>query len=88
MNTFFLGVPEWREIADFGTFSDLNPLLDGFKTSYLVRSGQDTSPDGVEGLLYGHGSQITVISLREVPKNTHLSSSGPLEALFRASNIF
>ena len=29
MNTFFLGVPEWREIADFGTFSDLNHLLEG-----------------------------------------------------------
>ena len=64
--TFDLGSKK-RQNGHFGTFSDLNPLLDGFKTSDLVRSGQDTSPDGVEGLLYGHGSQITVFSLREVP---------------------
>ena len=57
-------------MVTFGTFSDLNHPLDGFKTSDLVQSGQDTSPDGVEGLIYAHGSQITVISLREVPKNT------------------
>ena len=76
------------KMVTFGTFSDLNHPLDGFKTSDLVQSGQDTSLDGVEGLIYAHGSQITVISLREVPKNTHLSSFWPLEALFRASIIF
>ena len=42
MNTFFLGVPEWREIADFGTFSDLNHLLEGVERSELVLGGLDT----------------------------------------------
>ena len=36
MNTFFLGVPEWREIADFGTFPDLNHLLEGVERSESV----------------------------------------------------
>jgi hypothetical protein len=43
MNTFFLGVPEWREIADSGTFSDLNHLLEGVERSELVLGGLDTS---------------------------------------------
>ena len=50
MNTFFLGVPEWREIADFGTFSDLNHLLEGVERSELVLGGLDTSPEVVGGL--------------------------------------
>ena len=29
----FLGGPEWREIADFGTFPDLNHLLEGVERS-------------------------------------------------------
>ena len=88
MNMLLIWAQKRAKNAHFGTFSDLNHPLDGFKTSDLVQSGQDTSPDGVEGLIYGHGPQITVISLWEVPKNTHLSSSGPLEALFRTSSIF
>ena len=49
MNTFFLGVPEWREIADFGTFPDLNHLLEGVERSELVLGGLDTSPEVVRG---------------------------------------
>ena len=55
MNTFFLGVPEWREIADFGTFSDLNHLLEGVERSALVPGGRDTSPDVVGGSYLGLG---------------------------------
>ena len=86
--TLLIWAQKRAKMGTFGTFSDLSQPLDGFKTSDLVRCGQDTSPDGVQGLIHGHGSQITAISLRGVPKNTHLSSSGPLEALFRASAIF
>ena len=43
------------EMVTLGAFSDLNHLLNGCKTSNLVRSGQDTFPDGVEGLIYDHG---------------------------------
>jgi hypothetical protein len=50
MNTFFLGVPEWRGIADFGTFPDLNHLLEGVERSELVMGGLDTSPEVVGGL--------------------------------------
>ena len=52
MNTFFLGVPEWREIADFGTFPDLNHLLEGVERSELVLGGLDTSPEVVGGLYW------------------------------------
>ena len=50
--------PQRAKMVTFDTFSDLNHPLDGFRTSDLVRSGQDTFPDGVEGLIYGHGSYI------------------------------
>ena len=50
MNTFFLGVPEWREIAVFGTFPDLNHLLEGVERSGSVLGGLDTSPEVVGGL--------------------------------------
>ena len=49
-DTFFLGVSEWREIADFGTFPDLNHLLEGVERSELVLDGRDTSPEVVGGL--------------------------------------
>ena len=52
MNTFFLGVPEWREIADSGTFSDLNHLLEGVERSELVLGGSDTSSEVVGGLYW------------------------------------
>ena len=60
MNTFFLGVPEWREIADFGTFPDLNHgtfsdlshLLEGVERSELVLGGLDTSSEVVGGLYW------------------------------------
>ena len=52
MNTFFLGVPEWGEIADFGTFPDLNHLLEGVERSELVLGGSDTSPEVVGGLYW------------------------------------
>ena len=50
MNMFFLGVPEWREIADFGTFPDLNHLLEGVERSESVLGGLETSPEVVGGL--------------------------------------
>ena len=68
MNTLLIWAQKRAKMVTFGTLSDLNRPLDGLKTSDLVRSGQDTSPDGVEGLIYGHGSQITVISLWESRK--------------------
>ena len=55
MNTFFMGVPEWREIADFGTFLDLNHLLEGVERSELVLGGLDTFPEVVVGLYWGLG---------------------------------
>ena len=36
--------------ADFGTFSDLNHLLEGVERSELVLGGLDTSPEVVGGL--------------------------------------
>ena len=51
MNTFFLGVPEWRGKADSGTFLDLNQFLGGVERSELVPGGLDTSPE-VGGGLY------------------------------------
>ena len=51
-DTIFLGVPEWRRKADFGTFSDLNHLLEGFERSELVLGGLDTSPEVVGGLYW------------------------------------
>ena len=49
MKTFFMGVPEWRGIADFGTFPDLNHLLEGVERSELVLGGRDASPEVVGG---------------------------------------
>ena len=49
-DTFFFGVPEWRGKADFGTFSDLNHLLEEVERSELVLGGLDTSPEVVGGL--------------------------------------
>ena len=72
-----------RQNGHFGTFSDFTHLLDRFKTSGLVRGGQGTSPDGVEGLIYAHGSQITLIAQRGVPKN----SFGLIWAILRTSII-
>ena len=76
------------KMVTFGTFSDLNHPLDGFKTSDLVQSGQDTSPDVVEGSRGAQKQYITVISRLRCPENTISGAFGPLEALFRASAIF
>ena len=46
-DAFFLGVPEWREIADFGTVPDLNHLLEGVERSELVLGGREISPEVV-----------------------------------------
>ena len=54
-------------MASGGTFSGLNHLLGGVKTSYLVQSGQDTSPDVVEGSRGAQKQYITVISLSGCP---------------------
>ena len=66
--------------ASGGTFSGLSHLVGGVKTSYLVQSGQDTSPDVVKGL-EGPRSHISrQYHVRDVPKNTISGSFGPLEA--------
>ena len=66
--------------ASGGTFSGLSHLLGGVKTSYLVQSGQDTSPDVVKGL-EGPRSHISrQYHVRDVPKSTISGSFGPLEA--------
>ena len=41
-----------REIADSGTFSDLNHLLEGVERSELVLGGSDTSSEVVGGLYW------------------------------------
>ena len=56
--------------------SDLNHLSGRVKTSYLVQSGRDTSPDVVGGLTRAHEQYIKVIPLWERPENTHLGSFG------------
>ena len=38
-----------REKADFGTFPDLNHLLEGVERPGLVLSGRDTSPEVAGG---------------------------------------
>ena len=55
-------------MASGGTFSGLNHLLGGVKTSYLVQSGQDTSPDVVEGSRGAQKQYITVISRSGCPE--------------------
>ena len=74
-------------LASGCTFSGLNHLLGGVKTSYLVQSGQDTSPDVLEGSRGAQKQYITVISRLGCPENTISGAFGPLEALFRASAI-
>ena len=46
---------ERRERADFGTFSDLDHLLEGVERSELVLGGPDTSPEVVRGSYWGMG---------------------------------
>ena len=41
-----------REIADSGTFPDLNHLLEGVERSESVLGGLDTSPEVVGGLYW------------------------------------
>ena len=68
MNTFFLGVPEWREIADFGTFPDLNHLLEGVERSESVLGGLDTSPEVVGGLYWVLGGKYAVKPLWDISR--------------------
>ena len=68
MNTFFLGVPEWREIADSGTFPDLNHLLEGVERSESVLGGLDTSPELVGGLYWVLGWKYAVKSLLDISR--------------------
>ena len=69
--------------ASGGTFSGLSHLVGGVKTSYLVQSGQDTSPDVVKGL-EGPRSHISrQYHVRDVPKTrfrAHLGIWRPPEA--------
>ena len=55
-------------LASGGTFSGLNHLLGGVKTSDMVQSGQDTSPDVVEGSRGVQKQYITVISHSGCPE--------------------
>ena len=49
-----------REIADSGTFPDLNHLLEGVERSELVLGGLDASLKVVGGLYWGLGSKHAV----------------------------
>ena len=55
-------------MASGDTFSGLNHLLGGVKTSYLVQSGQDTSPDVVDVSRGAQNQYITVISRPGCPE--------------------
>ena len=82
MNKFFMGGPEWREIADFGTFPDLNHFLRRVKSSELFLRHPSTSVDVLEGLEGDLGRDSAIKLSWDVPFRALKDARWPILHIF------